>query len=172
MQGSDTEAILIRKLREENEGLKERVERDRLGIQALCETIEKVFPRPIEMKRKGIQLTWNRASLKKHVEELLAAYKREKGGMDLQGIVDLARPIEGHLRNAYSELWESQEEMAKVLDDPKLKHLELDLREPRRHIQDICSDMRITLQHEVHDDLDALQELAELCEGKEIDESK
>ena len=51
MQRSDTEAILIRKLREENEGLKERIERDRLGIQALCDTIEKVFPRPTKFAR-------------------------------------------------------------------------------------------------------------------------
>ena len=85
--------------------------------------------------------------------------------MDLQGIVDLARPIEGHLRSAYNDIWESQKKLEKVLDDPKLKHLELDIREPRRRIQDICSDMRITMQHEIDDDLDALQELARLCEG-------
>ena len=165
---SDTEADSVRRLREENLALKERIEKNKLGIRALCDMVEKEFPRPTKFGRKGIQLTWSRASLKEHVEELLAAYRREKGGMDLQGIVDLARPIEGHLRNAYNDIWESQEALSKVLDYPKLKHLELDLKAPRQRIQDICSDMRITMQHEIDDDLNALQELAELCEGKDV----
>jgi hypothetical protein len=169
MTEQDAEAKLIRKLRDENEKLRDQLERNRLGIQALCDELDKEFPRPIKMGRKGAKLVLARASLKEYVEELLAAYKREKGGIDFQRIVDLARPIEKHLRSAYDDLWKSQEKLTKVLGDSKLKHLELDLKAPREDIGDICSDMRITLLHEVHDELDNLEEVSRLCEGGRVE---